>query len=660
MSRSRVLIYLTFLAVLVNLANLLPVLESPFLGDDAWRESVVRGVASLTNTGLGEISWNVSKDFIRDGRWYPLVVYYYTVFYYLDRFSYKAVEIGLVLVNIALLAYLVQLVTRRKSFSLITLLVAPLFIQFRFYHDPILSYYYLMQIEFLLLGLSLIFFIWFLRKKRRINLGLSIILFTAALLVYEAFYAFFALYGLVAYTELGWNQKKLVVKTSAPFLLVTLVNIGLIFLIRTYFHTSYEGATVSLAFWPWLTAFSKQAFAAIPLSYVSLFGNPDQILGYVKEAFFSQILMIVCLWMILWCFSWDYINRSDEPVDMKRFRNISILGIGFWLLPAFIVTLSAKYQRELKWGLGYLPVYVSGFGLLMVLLTPLALMCDFLKRSKRFYRFSTVIATGLAGGLLIGVNFINNSIVVRGYNEAEHYHRSVMEEALEYGLMKGLDDGAYIVLGPPVRSWDQPAFFRMRSGLTLQVVKPPGFDMDRLLGAISYEDAFENYLSPSCPPITYDFTRLTAPREKFAGYSAEFEGTQGVVVRRKLKPNADAFLPSVYLVKYEATAKDLGYAALAHLTKLQTSADSKIRTVADSIRIYIALPSGKIYNEILISGNWMDPDSLKQTGAFVFKDKDLNLVASFEKGKILEFPSNLINRGIDAKSIAVTLTVIEN
>ena len=443
-------------------------------------------------------------------------------------------------------------------------------------------------------------------------------------------------------------------------MLVTLVNIGLIFLIRTYFHTNYEGATVSLALWPWLTAFSKQAVAAIPLSYVSLFGNLGQILGYAKEAFFSQLLVIVCLWVILWCFSWDYINQSDEPAEMKRFRNISILGIGFWLLSAFIVTLSAKYQRELKWGLGYLPVYVSGFGLLMVLVAPLALMFDFLKRTKRIYRVSTVIVTGLAGGLLIGVNFISNSIVVRGYNEAEHYHRSVMEEALEYGLMRGLDDGAYIVLGPPVRSWDQPAFFRMRSGLTLQIVKPPGFDMDRLLGAISYKDAFENYLSLSYPPDTYDFTRPTVPREKFAGYSAEFEGTQGVVVRRNLKPNVDLLLPSVYYLKYEATSKDLGYAALAHLTKLQTFSDGKLRTVADSIRIYMAVPSGKIYNEILISGNWMDPDSLKQIGAFVFKDKDLDLVASFEKGKIFEFPSNLISRGIDAKSIAVTLAVIEN
>jgi hypothetical protein len=175
LSRKRLRSYLIVLSILVNLVNLLPVIQSPFLGDDAWRESCISGVASLTNTNLGEITWSVTKDFIRDGRWYPLVVYYYAAFYYLDRVYYKTVEVGLILVNIILLGYLVQLITDRKSFFLITLLVAPLFFQFRFYHDPILYYYYLMQLEFLLLVSSLIFFLWFLRNFVRLNLILSVI-----------------------------------------------------------------------------------------------------------------------------------------------------------------------------------------------------------------------------------------------------------------------------------------------------------------------------------------------------------------------------------------------------------------------------------------------------------------------------------------------------
>jgi hypothetical protein len=657
LSRSRVGAYLILLALLLNLTNLLPVLQSPFLGDDAWRESCIRGVASLTNTTLGEISWSATKDFIRDGRWYPLVVYYYATFYYLDLFSYKATEVGFVLINILIFSYLVQLVARRKSFFLMTLLVAPIVFQFRFYHDPILSYYYLMQLEFLLLNASLIFFIWFLGNYRRVNLILSIVLFTLALLVYEAFYSFFAMYALVAYTQLGSNQKKLIIKFTAPFFLVALVNVGITLVIRAYFHTSYEGTTLSLQFWPWFTAFCKQVLASVPLSYFYSFGRSDQLLGYIEEHLLSQVLVITAFWMTLWCFAWDFTSREESKVRGERLKDLGIVGLGFWILPAILVTLSAKYQRELKWGLGYLPVYVSSFGLLMLLMMVMASMDGALKRMKRFSRRTLVIATALLGGTLVGLNFTHNNIVVQGYNDAEHYHWSLMKEALEEGLMKGLEEGSFIVFGPPVRSWDEAAFYRMYSGLTLQVVKPPGFEMDNLLGSNSYKAAFQDYLIDSGSPCVYDFMRSTVPKTKFAGYSAEFEGTQGVVVRRNVKPNNDVYRPNVFFVKYEAEARDLGYVALAHLTKLKTVDEIQVSAVADSIRIYVRTPERKANNRILISGNWIDPVSMKITGALLLGEKDLSLVAAGNKGKILEFPRALVEKGVDPNSIVATLTM---
>jgi hypothetical protein len=233
-----------------------------------------------------------------------------------------------------------------------------------------------------------------------------------------------------------------------------------------------------------------------------------------------------------------------------------------------------------------------------------------------------------------------------------------MEEAVKNGLMKDLQNESFIVFGPPLRSWDEAAFYRMHSGLTLQVVKPPGFEMDRLLGSVSYKEAFQDYLIYSEACNVYDFTRRTIPKTKFAGYSGEFERTQGVVVRRNVKPNNEVFVPSVFFVKYEAEAKDLGYALLAHLTKLKTVNDSKVISVADSIRIYVAIPVGKVYNEIIVSGNWIDPVSMKITGAFLFKDTNLRLVASVNKGKILEFPMALIDKGVDPKSVLVALTMI--
>jgi len=122
---------------------------------------------------------------------------------------------------------------------------------------------------------------------------------------------------------------------------------------------------------------------------------------------------------------------------------------------------------------------------------------------------------------------------------------------------------------------------------------------------------------------------------------------------RKVRPN-------VFFVKYEAEAKDLGYAVIAHLTKLEIGRDSGVIAVADTVRVYVRAPVGKDYNTILLTGNWIDPDSMKATGAFLFKEKELNLISSYDDGKIFEVPLALVERGVDPKSVVATLTMVEN
>lgn len=660
MSRKRLRSYLIVLAILVNLINLLPVIQSPYLGDDAWRESCLRGIMSLTHTDLGQILWGTTKDYVKDGRWYPLVVYYYAAFYYLDLFYYKVAGIILILTNVLLFAYLIELVTRRKSSFLMALLVAPLFFQFRFYHDPILSYYYLMQLELLLIEISLIFFIQRLRNYKTIYLVISVLTFSLALLIYEAFYLFCLIYALVAYAELGPGAKRNIIRVSAPFFVVTLINIGISAVVRFHFHTSYEGTTFSLDLWSWITTFLKQVSAAIPLSYFFSTGYLDTAADYIRQYFFNQLVVFMVLWMTLWCFIWDYSYREDAVKTRTEMKTLGLMGLGFWILPAVLVTLSAKYQRELKWGLGYLPVYVSVFGLIMLALMFLTWLNSVLKRMNSFSRRSVAVTTALIGGVLVGLNFTNNNIVVHGYNAAEHYHRSLIEKSLASGLMTDVPEGSFLVFGLPIRSWDEAAFYRMHSGLTLQVVKPPGFQMDDQLGTISYTEAFQDYSIPSSKDSLYDFKRRKVPRTSFSGYSAEFQRAQGVIIRRKLKPNKSFSRPDVFFIKYEAEAQNLGYAVLGHLTRLRTNDGSSLSAVADKIRVYVNTPIGQPYNEILLTGNWIDPDSLKKMGAFLFKDKDLSLVSSDEHGKLLEVPIALIEQGIDPKSVVATLTIVEN
>jgi hypothetical protein len=46
-------------------------------------------------------------------------------------------------------------------------------------------------------------------------------------------------------------------------------------------------------------------------------------------------------------------------------------GLALWIVPALPIALSAKYQQQLHFGLGYLPVFLEYFGAGIVLATVL-------------------------------------------------------------------------------------------------------------------------------------------------------------------------------------------------------------------------------------------------------------------------------------------------
>ena len=96
------------------------------------------------------------------------------------------------------------------------------------------------------------------------------------------------------------------------------------------------------------------------------------------------------------------------------------------------------------------------------------------------------------------------------------------------------------------------------------------------------------------------------------------------------------------------------------MTKLETRSDLLQTAVADSLRVYVRIPVGKSYNDILLTGNRMDPHSMKITEAFLLKENDLNLLSSDDRGKMFEVPLGFIEGGVDPKSVVATLTMVEN
>ncbi len=651
--------YIASLVVLVNLVSLLPLVHSPYLGDDSWCESTLPGLLLLSKMSLPELCWNTVKDYVHSGRWYPLMIYYYPVFCFLNEYLYKSAEVLFVLGNIALFAYFIRLMTSSAPLGLMAALLPPLFIQFRCYHDPIMSYYFLMQVEFSLILTSLILLTFYLQRSKPIFLALSLTAWTCCLLVYEAFYAFWMMHAVVAYLHFGKGSLKKVIKITLPFFLLAVANMLITLYVRAEFAPRYPGINLNFSMSAWFFAFLKQAGAALPLSYFV----SAQTLSYwaeVARAYFATDLVIMCAaWGILWCFISDNFLERGGNRDKNTLKALVLLGTGFWLLPALLVTLSAKYQQELKWGLGYLPVYVSGFGVMMLALAIIMIIYRTVQKSSHGLRTVTMVATAALGVLVAGINYNSNRLVIQKYNFGEHYHRKLIENALHGDLMRFVPDGSYVICGTPVRSWDTPAFFRMHSGLTLQVVQLAGFSPDRELGNLSIQDAFSSYLKQGCLD-RYDFTKLNNPYKCFTGYKVQFVGVEGPILQRVISAAPMNLNRQVFFLRYEAKFEGSGYAVLGRATDLQADNEKIAGIVTDNLWIYVAIPVGYPYSAICLTGTWIDHRTLLPRGTFRFTEKDLREISSDSHGKIFELPIAFDQKYVDPKSVMVNLTVTDD
>lgn len=643
-------LWLLLLVITVNAIALAPVLKSPYLGDDSWRESTLSGIARLTGTDLLSLSWNTVEDFTRSGRWYPLVIYYYPIFYYLDHFQYKFLIVCLVLLNVLLFGWLARSITSSTGWGLAAMALSPFVVQLRFYHDPVMSYYGLMQIEFALLVLSIGWFLSYLRGASRVVLVGSIVCYAACLLIYEAFYLFWLVHVLVALVYFGWQRVRDVARTSAPFFLVTLANGLIAAFVRTTNSVYYEGVDARFAPVDWVRTSAEQVFSAVPFSYVLA---SDAIRNAREAAVVPSAwsaLVVGAIWIGVWWFVWRRANAEESGGPASRARVLLLVGLAFWVLPAPIVALSAKYQKELTWGLGYLPAYVSGFGVIMVALAGLWSVSPWLGKSTTPLSRVAAVGVTVIGGVLCGLNYANNWTVADRYNFVEHRPRKLIEDALAAGLLRSVPDGSVLVCDEPLRGWDNPAFFCQHTGLTLQVVKQPGFWFDPELGNSTISSALRGFVQRA--PGIYDFSAPENSGSVFAGYKIRFEGRGWPLLSPVTAPPEVNKERSVFLLSYRVGSDGAGIAVLARLAALKADEDRLVAASADRVWIYVARSEKRAgESACVVTGSWND-GAFSDFGSFTFPERQLKLLASKETGRLFVIPEQLMKHRVDPRSIA--------
>lgn len=350
--RKNKLFFLFTLACIFNFLILIPVLNSDYFGDDLYNFQV-RGAAPYYFDSIYELTVFYFKQWVNQGRFFPLAWYVYGFFYiFSDVFYYKIYLISITVLSVLTFSWMVYTLSSDKRLSLLVLVITPIFFQFRFYHDAFLSFHGLIQLVSIYLFVSIGFLKLYLNKQKYFYLIVSMLFWLISLLTYEITYTFILMFILIA-----WGQRnfyKIISLYLTALLSVFLVTMWFRFNAPSTLSAYTPNFDVMLIIKTWI----MQTVSVLPSSYY-IVARPDSIL----------ISRLTFLTLVLFAFVSSLILNMATNKNTSSFRlhnNLIPLGVALITLPGFLISFSPKYQVEVGFGIAYLPIFIAYFGLSLI------------------------------------------------------------------------------------------------------------------------------------------------------------------------------------------------------------------------------------------------------------------------------------------------------
>jgi hypothetical protein len=450
------------------LVYLSPVLQTGFLADDAG-SSLVRGITRYYDITIYQLIFRDIKAWLAQGRFFPLAsVYIYLTFYLLPSLIlYKIFVLSLILLNLVMFHQLVRRICPIPGLSELCLLLVIMLFQFRIYHDPILAFGGFLQFILLDVLISLLCLCKYLESAKLQWLMASVMAYLFGLLTYEMTYPLCLLHLLcVRHYTLSWKQA---LRTSAPFLASAALCAGVCIFLRAILgrivDPAYQPNTDVTSF---LLTLCKQLFATLPLSYALTAGR-GYLPSWPGRGQAGPAVACFCASLSICLFSLLRIARDRSQCgDCKPLRTLRV-AVSIWVLPALLVCLSPRYQREIYWGVGQLPVYIECFGLGLLLASLVAFFANQLASRTRWYRAWAILLSFTMATVLAISGHINHSIAQR-WSFGWYHERVQVEAALMAGLADCVPDGSSLVAAHRYPWWHDvfgAYFYCLNSGKRL-------------------------------------------------------------------------------------------------------------------------------------------------------------------------------------------------
>ena len=452
--KNKVTILSVTLIILYISFSLYPYLNCGFYADDSLNSQVYL-YAKSQGLSVFEFALQINRNWMTGvGRFYPVawILCYGFHGIFQNLILSRVFHVAFIEMNIGLMVFLVYRWSRSWSlvFLFVTLLCSSF--QIRSFFDPMSGYAPFLQLVFLFGIGSVGFFLNFLNRNKLGSLIASAVFYCAGLLTYELSLIFFPILFYLGLQKTGNFKKTL--KGVFPHFLVTIFYLSFLVYLRLNRGSSYPGTDIGFNGVRFIGSYFAQLTSALPLSY--FLSQPSLSYDVFKHFGIHSIStkLATTLGVLLFYLGLRGVQKSSDTLLSPHYRG---LGYSLFFLPPFIVAASARWQNSVAMGVGYLPVYLSYYGVAI-----LASCCFvWILKSEDFKSLNFLIQEALrlvfcfAIGTIVFVNHSLNQWVTEKNNEGYKYPRSLIQRAYVSGLVDQIEPNS-TVLTPLNYQWNRP------------------------------------------------------------------------------------------------------------------------------------------------------------------------------------------------------------
>jgi hypothetical protein len=349
--------------VVAGLAVLLPLLWTPYSGDDVINATLPEVMAAEHASRWSVIRELTSQWIEHEGRFFPGAVSYGALVFttFTTRVAYKLFLAVLWAVTLAAVANWTRRFSGDRTFGVVVAICTIGTLSFRYpsFHDGVSAYSGLLPWTLLLFTLVLALAARRPEARSAAALAVAALLWSVALVTYEVVVVLVPVVVacvLTGSSDRRWH-KAVLVALGIP-LVACLTTVAVL---RTRLDTAAApGYTIRLDPGDVVVTFGKQLVASLPLAQ---FWLPRTAASWPALDVVAVIVAIVA-----GCAGLFVMTRHDpRAAPEHRLGWLAVMGAWLWAAPAFLVGITARWQRELPWGQGYLSVVISSVGVALVL-----------------------------------------------------------------------------------------------------------------------------------------------------------------------------------------------------------------------------------------------------------------------------------------------------